>query len=259
MTNHPNLLLLHGGPGMTDDMDDLHRETGGWRTIRYQQRGLAPSTLKRPYTVAQHVSDAVAVLKGLNVDKAVVLGNSWGGHLALQVALQAPDLVSAVIIVDGPGPDGDGGTTRMGEAQTTRLTKQAQLQLAKVQRRLMDPDAGDADYLEMFSLLWPGYFANAQQAPLMPTTMRVSGSVLRETGASMQEALASGAFLTRLSGLRVRTIVMVGSASPMPVDEGEKLVNAVPEAKLVIVNGGGHMPWVEQPGCVAQALATLRS
>ena len=74
----PALLCLHGGPGMSDYLDVLGDETDGWRRIRYTQRGLAPSTTDGPFTVAQHVADAVAVLDALGLEDVVVLGHSWG-------------------------------------------------------------------------------------------------------------------------------------------------------------------------------------
>jgi pimeloyl-ACP methyl ester carboxylesterase len=41
----PPLLLLHGGPGLSDYMSLLGAETAGWRSIGYQQRGIPPSAL----------------------------------------------------------------------------------------------------------------------------------------------------------------------------------------------------------------------
>ena len=55
-----DLLLLHGGPGLSDYMDLVEGETAGWRTIRYQQRGLSPLTVEGPFSVERHVADAVA-------------------------------------------------------------------------------------------------------------------------------------------------------------------------------------------------------
>ena len=48
----PNLLALHRGPGLSDYMSLLDGETVGWRVIRYQQRGPAPSTSEGPFTVS---------------------------------------------------------------------------------------------------------------------------------------------------------------------------------------------------------------
>ncbi len=43
----------------------LGPEVGGWRTVRYQQRGLAPSAVSGPFTVERHRAHAVAVLDTL--------------------------------------------------------------------------------------------------------------------------------------------------------------------------------------------------
>jgi pimeloyl-ACP methyl ester carboxylesterase len=103
----PALLLLHGGPAITDFMDLLGTEVAGWRAIRYQQRCLSPSATGGPFTVERHVADAVAVLDGLGVDRAVVAGHPWGGHLALQLAVAHPDRVAGLLIIDSPGANGD--------------------------------------------------------------------------------------------------------------------------------------------------------
>lgn len=65
----PALLLLHGGPAITDYLQILGPEVAGWRAIRYQQRCLRPSSIDGPFTVERHVADAVAVLDALGVDR----------------------------------------------------------------------------------------------------------------------------------------------------------------------------------------------
>lgn len=251
----PDLLLLHGGPGLTDYMDMLAGETAGWRTIRYQQRGLAPSTTDGPFTVAQHVADAIAVLDGLRVARTVVLGSSWGAHLALQLALARPDRVTTVIHVDGLGPEDDGRATEMSGEQHQRLPPQAQERLARLEQRLGEPGASDDDLLAAFRLLWAGYFADPREAPPAPETMRFSLEANGSTLGSMFAELADGAFAGRLTRLTVPTVVMVGAASPIPNGAGERIAELVPDARLVRVEGAGHLVWVEQPGCVAAVLA----
>lgn len=253
----PDLLLLHGGPGLSDYMDMLADETTGWRTIRYQQRGLAPSTLDGPFTVAQHVADAVAVLDGLNVPRAVVLGSSWGAHLALQLALAHPDRIRAVIAVDGLGADGDGGAAAMAEEQQRRLSPEGQARLAEVGQRLAQPDATDDDLLAALVTLWPGYFAKPDQAPPPPDTMRASLAGSSGTLPSMFEDMSSGAFADRLTRLNVPTVVMVGTESPIPNSGGEQIAGLIPNARLVKVDGAGHLVWVEKPGCIAAVLADI--
>lgn len=67
----PPLLLLHGGPGLSDYTYTLEPELlDGYRVVRFQQRGLPPSTLEGPFEVERHVADAVAVLDALEIERA---------------------------------------------------------------------------------------------------------------------------------------------------------------------------------------------
>jgi NAD(P)-dependent dehydrogenase (short-subunit alcohol dehydrogenase family) len=53
------VLILHGGPGLSDYTAPLAAElTDAFTVISYQQRGLAPSVTSGPFTVSQHVADA---------------------------------------------------------------------------------------------------------------------------------------------------------------------------------------------------------
>jgi pimeloyl-ACP methyl ester carboxylesterase len=52
------------------------------------------------------VGDVVAVIKSLGVDKAVGVGHDWGGAVAWQVALNVPQVVDKLIILNLPHPNG---------------------------------------------------------------------------------------------------------------------------------------------------------
>jgi len=209
------LLLLHGGPAMTDYMELLGAEVTGWRAIRYQQRCLSPSATDGPFTVGQHVADAVAVLDALGVDRAIVAGHSWGGHLALQLAVAHPGRVAGLLIIDSLGAVGDGGVAEMGQELIARLLPDAVPRFQQVAERMSGPDGCDADALE-----------------------------------SLARALRD---------LRVPAIFLPGAQSPMPVSQGEQTAALLPASEVVIVPAAGHLPWHEQPGCVADALSRIRN
>ena len=99
----PSVLLVHGGPGLSFEvMDGLADELGdGYRVASYQQRGLAPSMTEGPYDVATHLADVRAVLDALGWDQTFVVGHSWGGHLALHIALDIPQRLSGVVDAEG--------------------------------------------------------------------------------------------------------------------------------------------------------------
>src|SRR5262245_18851654 len=94
-------LLLHGGPGLSDYMGPLAQELDGlFETFRYTQRGTPPSTSGPPYNVETHVADAIAVLDHFGVDEAWAIGHSWGGHLALHLAVAHPNRVRGLICIN---------------------------------------------------------------------------------------------------------------------------------------------------------------
>jgi pimeloyl-ACP methyl ester carboxylesterase len=252
------LLLLHGGPALTDYMEILGAEVSGWRTIRYQQRSLSPSATEGPFTIERHVADAVAVLDALGVATAIVAGHSWGGHLALQLAVAHPDRIAGLLIIDSLGAVGDGGVGEMGQEMVNRLLPDAVPRFQQVAGRMSGPDVSDADALESLTLLWPGYFAEPADAPVMPPGIRTSMAGYIGTFASAAGYLADGSLARALGDLRVPAIFLLGGQSPMPLSQGEQTAALLPGSEVVIVPAAGHLPWHEQPGCVADALSVIR-
>jgi pimeloyl-ACP methyl ester carboxylesterase len=72
-------------------------------TIRYQQRGQEPTTVREPYSIEAHLDDATAVLDGLGIERAWIIGHSWGGHLGMHLAASRADRTLGLIVVDPLG------------------------------------------------------------------------------------------------------------------------------------------------------------
>lgn len=254
----PPLLLLHGGPGLSDYMGLLGAETAGWRSIGYQQRGIAPSTTSGPFTDLRHAADAAAVLDAAGVPAAMVLGHSWGGYLALRLAAAAPERVAGLVLVDPLGATGpDGGASDLGMALPGRLDEASLARLGELAGRIGDRPPTDDEGVEQLALLWPGYFAVPAQAPPPPAGLALSVTGNEEAMASVRDSLAGG-FGDRLAAVRVPAVFVLGEHSPMPVSQGQQTAALLPDAEVVVVPGAGHLPWHERPGCVATALAAVR-
>ena len=249
--------MLHGGPGLTDYLAQVSDEVADWRWISYQQRGLSPSTETGPFTVEQNVADAIAVLDELGIDQAVVLGHSWGGYLALHLAVSHPDRVAGLVIVDPLGAVGDGGFAEMGQQMLDRMAPALAAEYAKVNERLSRPDATDDDFLASLALLWPSYYADPAAAPPLPSFMRGSGVTYIQTFGSIAEQQAAG-FAARLAALTRPAVFVLGGRSPMPVSAGQQTAALMPQAEVQLAPTAGHLPWHEEPGCVTAALRRLR-
>ncbi len=250
------VVLLHGGPGLVDYMSLLDAETAGWRRVRYQQRGHSPSAVSGPFTVQQHVQDLTVVLDDFVTGSCVVLGHSWGGHLALQAALAVPGRIDGVALIDPFGSVADGGAIAMAEALATRLLPENRARAAELVERIAAGDHSDELGAEFVALQWPGYFAQPDQAPPPPPGLGLNLTCNGETMGSVFGELQSG-FADRLTRCEISVELVVGERSPIPVAVSEQTAELLPNSQITIVPGAGHLPWHEQPGCVRAALARL--
>jgi pimeloyl-ACP methyl ester carboxylesterase len=250
------VLLLHGGPGLSYDyLDALEAEIGdGYEIAAFQQRGLAPSSEDGPFTVGDHVADVARVLDALSWDQAVVLGHSWGGHLAAHVAVALPDRLLGVLIVDPLGGVGDGGQAAFDEEMFARTPEGNRARARELDELAMSGEATAETAAEGMRLVWPAYFADQQEVPPIPE-FRYSVPCLAGTFESIQAELPR--IEASLAGIRVPVAFLHGGRSPMPATSSTDTAARIPGAWVEVVPGAGHFPWFEAPGCVRQALERL--
>ena len=110
MGSGPLVVMIHGFPDY-------------WYTWRHQMEGLADrfqvvAIDQRGYNLSDKpagvenydmrllVGDVVAVIKSLGPQKAIVVGHDWGGMVAWQLAMNVPDVVERLIILNLPHPRG---------------------------------------------------------------------------------------------------------------------------------------------------------
>jgi esterase len=102
------ILCVHGVGGTAlawaDAIDRLARLG---RVIAYDRRGCARSERPVPYertSVAEHADDAAALLDALAAPPAVIVGRSYGGTVAIDLALRYPDRVRALVLLEPDAP-----------------------------------------------------------------------------------------------------------------------------------------------------------
>lgn len=102
------ILLIHGcggsALGFEEAISDLARLG---RVTAYDRRGCARRERPEPYertSVAEHADDAAALLAVTEALPAIVIGRSYGGTIAADLALRHPDLVRAVVMLEPDAP-----------------------------------------------------------------------------------------------------------------------------------------------------------
>lgn len=249
----PPVLVLHGGPGLSDYTAPLAAElTDAFEVIRYQQRGLAPSVTSGPFDIGRHVADAIAVLDATGARRAYVVGHSWGGHLAMHLAVRHPGRMLGLVIVDPLGAVPDGGLGDMEQNLAERIRPDLAARAAELDERAMAGQGTPEGALESLAIVWPGYFsAPGAAAPMPPLSLSVE--CYSGTFASIQEHFGQHALERSLPALTVPTRFVLGGASPIPVRHGVASAGLIPGARYQIEDCG-HFPWLERPGSVRAAL-----
>ena len=79
---------------LADDLSPI------WRVIALDQRGHGFSERSSDYSRSAYIADILGLFNHLDIDKAVVLGNSLGGVNAYQLAARNPQRVAALIVED---------------------------------------------------------------------------------------------------------------------------------------------------------------
>ena len=251
------VVLLHGGPGLSEYLGSLAEELAdGYTTFRYQQRGLEPSTTAGPFTVERHARDAIDVIDHTGAERVLLIGHSWGGHLAMHLAASNPERLKAVVIVDPLGAVGDGGEADMGENMAARIPPADMARSQELDDAAMSGSGKAEAGIEGLRLVWPGYFADPGNAPPMPP-LQMSLPCYSETWESIHSHFARRTFEYALPSVRLPAVFVLGAGSSIPVSHGTASAALMPAASVRIIEGAGHFSWMEKPGLVRSALDSL--
>jgi pimeloyl-ACP methyl ester carboxylesterase len=251
-------LILHGGP-ISDYTAPLAQCLPQLRTIRYQQRGLPPSTAAQPYTIEAHVNDAVAVLDAVGVERALIIGHSWGGHQAMHLAVAHPERVLGVIAVDTLGATQDGAWSDLGRNLSDRLEASDPETAALVAELDLSAEADEAsteDIRRLIGLRWPYYFADPAAAPPFPSGLQVNVELSEGVFMSVMEHYERGTLEQGLPGFRGPFHLIHGDQDPLPAETSRRTAALLPQATFTPIPNCGHFPWLEQRDAFLAALAT---
>jgi pimeloyl-ACP methyl ester carboxylesterase len=253
----PEVLLLHGGPGLSYEyLDGLAGEIGsGFLIAAFQQRGLAPSTVEGPFDLDTAVADAVAVLDALQWDRAWVVGHSWGGYLLLHLLSTASGRLHGGLAVDPLGGTGDGGGAAFNVEMDARTPENDRRRAQELDERAMRGEGTPEEALESMRLCWPAYFASPERVMPFPS---VRFSVAAYAGLIDAAQNAIPRLERALAGVDTPFGCVAGARSPLPTElAAAPTARSIPGAWLEVIEDAGHFPWFEHPGCVRAALKRL--
>jgi pimeloyl-ACP methyl ester carboxylesterase len=235
----------------------------GYRVIAIDQIGFCKSSKPEAYqfTLSQLAANTRALLDSLNVERPIVMGHSMGGMLGLRYALQNPEAVSRLVLVNPIGledwqaegvPYARLDDAFAGERRTTFDS------IKTYQRRFYYDGDWQARYDEPVAML-AGMYAGP------------GGEVVAWNQAQTSDMIFTQPVVHELPNLRVPVLLFIGemdrtapgAARATPEVQarlgrydllGHRTVQAIPQARLIAFPDLGHSPQVEAPEVFHAAL-----
>jgi poly(3-hydroxyalkanoate) depolymerase len=238
-------LLLVTGLGASLDLAAPFEEelcARGRRVISFDAPGVGGSTAyPRPRRLPAVAETVVGLLDRLGQEEVDVLGVSLGGAVAQQLARSAPDRVRGLVLAaTAPGLGGLPGSPHV-------------LMTLATPRRYRDP----AYYRQIAGRIYGGA-ARTDPAGLVHTALRRFQPPSTWGYLGQLYAITGWSSLPWLHTLRHPTLVLAGDDDPIvPVVNGHLLAWRIPDARMHVVRGGGHLFILERPAEIADVVTAF--
>jgi pimeloyl-ACP methyl ester carboxylesterase len=221
----------------------------GFRLLNYHRAGFGASgRLATPPTVARHAEHCRQLMSQVGIERAHVVGHSSSVAVALQLALDAPDAVRTLVLMDAARP-----------APATELQ-------AAFRREFVGPAIeryGMGDTEAAVDTFFRGVFGPGYRDPLEQGLPGAFAQAVADAGTFFSQelpALWEGWSFTDVEARRVvqpvLTVVGERSAPTFP-ERRDLLLSWLPRAEAFELPGATHLLHVQNPSGMAQAIASF--
>jgi proline-specific peptidase len=255
------LLTLHGGPGAGHDYLEPLAGLAAERTvIFYDQLGCGKSDQpddRSLWRMQRFVAEVATVREALGLEQVHLLGQSWGGWLAIEYMLSQPAGVVSLILAS------TSASLPQFVAETTRLKTGLPLEIQQtLQRYEAREDYHHPDYeaavLEFYQRHvcrldpWP--------EPLRRTSANLDRNAVYETMNGPNEFTVIGNLkdwdrTDRLGEISAPTLITVGRHDELTPACAETLRRGIPNSRLVLFENSAHLAHLEEPDKYRQVVA----
>jgi proline iminopeptidase len=248
------IIAVNGGPGLSHAymmQNDLWQRVAAHRlVILYDQRGTGASKHMQPHapqTMEAQVADLDAIRRTLTHDRVAVLGDSYGGMIAMAYAAAHPEHVARLILSDSAAPSWKGLVHLLPQVFPDR-EEQGE---AEAKKLAADPraaaQAGLVNHMrQMFysTEMRDAYLAHMGDLGFEP-----------EVGGAVQQATENLDLTAKLGDFHFPTLVITGrydmNVAPLTA---WRMAHAIAGAQLVFFEKSGHLPAYEEPEKYQQVL-----
>ena len=237
----PAVVFLHGNGAMVDDfiisgVFGLAAEK--YRAIVFDRPGFGHSERpsNRRWTASAQASLLPEMFKLLGIDRAIVVGHSWGTLVALALALDYPRLVSGLVLASGyyfPTP----------RADVVLLSPPAIPLVGTVISHTVAPFIGEAIAPKVIATMFSPQGVSPRFAAQYPLALALRPSQIQALSEDTSHLVAAAEALSpRYATLFPPTVIMAGDEDEVvSYRQAQRLHGEVAGSRLDILRGGCHM------------------
>lgn len=259
----PAVVCLHGQPGSGTDWWAVAEALGDDFSVVMVDRLGYGRTGGEAAGFAANADAVIATLDQLGIDRAIVVGHSWAGGVALALAADHPGRVGGLVLVSSIGPvAGAGWLDRIlaapvvGDVMVASTFAMARTLLGSAAIRAgLDRVLPGASRSALATINGPGGGAPPRIDQGVVPSESLWRSFMVEQRAYVDEIDDLGPGLARISA---PTVVVAGMSDHVVTpDVGVRLASAIPGAILRQVEGAGHLLPFDHPEEVAEAVRAV--
>lgn len=255
------LLTLHGGPGAGHDyLEPLERLASHRPVILYDQLGCGKSDQpddRSLWRIERFVAEVNTVRQSLGLEQVHLLGQSWGGWLAIEYMLSQPQGVVSLILAS------TSASIPQFVAETKRLKTELPLEIYQtLERYEAIGDYHHPNYEAAALEFYKRHLCrlNPWPEPLLRTAANLDRNAVYETMNGPNEFIVIGNLkdwdrTDRLGQITVPTLITVGRYDEVTPNCAETLHRGIPNSRMVIFEESAHLAHLEEPDKYRQVVA----
>ena len=247
------LLVIHGGPGLSQDylLPKMEKLAENNFVIFYDQRGCGKSTSiidKESINIINFVADVETIRKYFGFEKISILAHSWGSFVAMKYAIAYPLFVDKLILSNSI-PASSEELALFHKEWNRRMSPYLE-EIEKMQSS-EELARGDVDTVEnYYHIIVRTYCYLAEKANLLNVKMEPHAFINGTKVYSIfDENLFSHSFNLHeaLKEVKIPVLVIHGDTDPIPSYAAQHIYESLPNAKYILMQKCGHFPYVEDP------------
>lgn len=241
----PVLNITGTGNDLRVSRPDRHPLNRHFRTVHYDQRGLGQTSKPiEQWTMNDHADDAAGVLDALGIDRAHVVGTSFGGMVAQHMAIRHPDRIDRLVLACTSA-----GGVGQPSADLLALADMPPEQAAPIRLRLMDTRWNSIDDVD--EVLRPWFVERAKRRDELDADA-TRGARMQLVARSHHDAWDG------IADVAIETLVIGGRYdATAPPENLERIAERMPNATVEFFEGG-HLFFIQDSAAWPRVVSFLR-